>query len=165
MEVSEHGPDDEDERDTPKKGEKQKRIKSTSRSTAKSRDSEDDSMESYTSVKYRDKINKLENRLFQAHKTYMETKTDHPPTNISLVEMYTSELKNIEGMVNTLESTPTFKHTEDSKKLKHFFEKEKISLCLTKANLLEKKEIREEEKKEQASKKGNLDKEFSLRNL
>ena len=72
MEVSEHGPDEEDVRDTPKKGEKQKRIKSTSRSTAKSRESEDDSLEYYTSVKYRDKISKFENRLFQAHKSYIE---------------------------------------------------------------------------------------------
>ena len=116
-------------------------------------------------IKDAQQINKLENRLYQAYKTYIETKADHPPTNISLVEMYTNEVKNIESMVNILENIPTFNHTEDSEKLKNFYEKEKITLCLTKATLLEKKEIREEEKREQASKKGNLDKEFSLRNL
>ena len=79
--------------------------------------------------------------------------------------MYTSELKNFESILNALENTPSFKHTEGSRKVKQFYEKEKIALCLTKANLLERKEIREEEKKEQASKKGNLDKEFSLRKL
>ena len=85
-----------------------KRIKSTSRSTARSRESEDDSLESFSSVKHRDKISKLENRLFQAYHSYTETKADHPPLNISLVEMYTGELKNFEGIINTLESTPSF---------------------------------------------------------
>ena len=79
--------------------------------------------------------------------------------------MYTSELKNFESILNSLENTHSFKHTEGSRKVKQFYEKEKIALCLTKAKLLERKEIREEEKKEQASKKGNLDKEFSLRKL
>ena len=131
---------------------KKKRVKSTSRSTARSRESEDDSLESFSSVKNREKISKLENRLFQAYQSYTETKTNHPPSNISLVEMYTSELKNFESILNTLENTPSFKHTEGSRKVKQFYEKEKIALCLTKANLLERKEIREEEKKEQASK-------------
>ena len=67
--------------------------------------------------------------------------------------MYTSELKNFESILNSLENTPSFKYTEGSRKVKQFYEKEKIALCLTKANLLERKEIREEEKKEQASKK------------
>ena len=111
-------------------------------------------------MKYRDKISKFENRLFQAHKSYIETKTDHPPSNILLVEMYTCELKNIEGIVNTLESTPTFKHTEDSKKLKHFFEKENISLCLTKANLLEKRRSERKRKRNKLQKKETMIKSF-----
>ena len=165
LEVSAGEMDEEEDRVPPPKGEKKKRVKSTSRSTARSRESEDDSLDSFTSFKYREKISKLESRLFQAYRAYTANKAQHPPTNISLVEMYTSELKNLESILNSLENTHSFKHTDGTKNVKEFFEKEKISLCLTKANLLERKEIREEEKKEQASKKGNLEKEFSLRKL
>merc|ERR1711954_138032 len=85
LEVSEEEPEDKDDRVSPPKGEKKKRVKSTSRSTATSRESEDDSLELFSSVKNREKISKLENRLFQAYQAYTETKADHPPSTFHLL--------------------------------------------------------------------------------